>query len=228
MFMNTSGEQERTYEDVIDTFEGYTRGHIDELTSLMKVLSAAMPILEQFNRSGGVNEKLEKAGRLDLLLHDPVAMNPVREPGEMQEHVNFIGGFHMPTGHRKRVNPSRWEPEDELVLPTAEEILQLKALPREENSYEGLRDSGVYPALYMHNHAVKPAFLRLINIFPDFTVDVVMTTTRSIAMDEPTTRNTAEAKLFVAYQLMSRLVDRGDGGQVLDDAGKVVKYYLDI
>jgi len=73
------------------------------------------------------------------------------------------------------------------------------------------------------DHSKKPAFLRMLILFPDFTKNLVL------EMSQNENRNRMDdfqEDIFVAHQLMARLVDRSDPGVVRNN--DVNKSYLGV
>ncbi len=75
----------------------------------------------------------------------------------------------------------------------------------------------------LQSHIVKPALLRMFTLRPEFTKDLIS------KISQPEHRQDSRVvmpELFVAYQLMSRLVDRRDPGVILRGEDKA-SYLVD-
>jgi hypothetical protein len=207
-------------------FNTYAGAKMQRLAYLGGVLAEAGPILEDHGAPGGTNERLAEAGRPDLVITNPATMMSITHPLEVTRKCNnFSPNFRMWTGGRETSELNiHSEPKMEPIPATDEEVLALRELPK-VGSYEEvqeLQNSGQYPAFNVFTHASKPAFIRMLNLFPDFTTILVT----EISTPENTHSYALfEADLFVAYQLMSGLVDKSDK-YVLNDQGDVEDWYL--
>lgn len=204
-------------------FGEYVQAKTDQLTYLSQVLNEAMPILDHYDEPGGTNTKLIEAGRVDLIIVDPAEMMSVERPEEIKENCNnFLPNFRMAIGDRETSKVDiHNDPIVEPIPPTPEDVFALRDMPKIKNldELDELRNS--YNVLYGSNHARIPAFIRMLNLWPDFTANLVA---RMSQAEEKNRYDHFEAELFVAYQLMSRLVDQADPNVLRD--GEIDDWYL--
>jgi hypothetical protein len=173
-----------------------------------------------------LNEALEAAGRPDLTIKERAEMMRVISPGHILEKGdNFNRGFKMFTG----ITRVRQGPFNRLVVartpPTTEEVLQLRDFPVVEDlqSYIQQHDSGKYAFVLegvQPHHEAKASFLRMLNLFPEFTADLIVDISAATATDRDSNAfRPFDGRLFVAYQVMSHSVDVSDRG--VHDMGKL-------
>lgn len=176
---------------------------------------------EIVNDLEAVNARLVAAGREDLVITapvDPTDFMDTDEPRGLRRLSNFQPNFVVYTGLRETGRLKGWgnEPELEGISVTAEELLDLRRMPILETYEEiaELRETGQFPAIYRPNHCTKPAFLRLLILFPEFTTDLVL------GMSQPENAHhytRFEMEFLVAHKLITRLVDAKDRGVTNND-----------
>jgi hypothetical protein len=212
-------------QDPVVTFRHHEEALMKRLKSAESVLVQGMNLFEAGYPF--VNEALITAGRPDLVITQPAAMMPVEKPDGIFEHCNnFSPGFMFITGRRPTGELS-WneEPIMEKIIATPEEVLALRAVPRilSLDETHDLRQDGEFAALFsLICHGRRAAFTRMINLFPDFTSNFAVEFSTANAAEKNFGRH--ETELFVAYQLMSRLVDAGDLDVIRD--GEVDDWHL--
>jgi hypothetical protein len=172
-----------------------------------------------------VNERLTTAGRLDLTIADQAALIGITHPDDvLYRGCNFGPNFAFYTGFRDTGREEWGKKVVEPVPATAAEILALRNLPKFQSVHEvsEIIDTGWFPALGDNaNHSSTTAFIRMLILFPDFTVSLV----RHISDPENGRRDWKyQNELYVAYQLMSRLVDTSD--MYVISEGEVNQSYL--
>lgn len=200
---------------IIGNFNTYSAERVERLNQLAAILSEGLPIVEGFDQPDGANDRLIKADRTDLIMTQPVLVQPIDDPSQITSENcnNFFPQFKMPVGVRE-IAPSTpyGTPEQEPIPPTVEDILALRAVPNLKSHAEvtALEESKKFKALHrFHSHSSLPAFLRMLNLFPDFTADLV-TRVSAPDMKGEGRYDHFQADFFVAYQFMSRLVDDSD------------------
>lgn len=206
-------ELDRKQPSVAATFED----HIMERTLQLKALGAFLTeALAQVADIQTVNALLQERGRSDLALTERADMLEIVWPqGVVHESNNFILHFicysdRRDTGKRDL----RGDPITEAIPATLGEVLHFRTMPKFASFDEmaDARDAGLYPGL--GDLGGKPAFLRAINLYPDFISSLVL----DMSAAENSDREQAfEEPLFVAYQIMSKLVDITDRYVVGDD-----------
>lgn len=195
-----------------------------QLEELGTFFAYALPIVSDIE---SVNARLTEAGRPDLAITDQARMMEIVEPADIPKRCNnFTPNFHFYTDRRETGDLDwRNEPATELIPATREEILALKDVPKfaSYDEFADMADSRKFPALSRNgNHGNEPAFTRMIILFPEFA--------SSLAVDMSTLEDRRryakfEDRLYVAYQLMSRLVDKLDP-HVLNKDGGVEERHL--
>lgn len=212
--------------DRLNAFTDYARDQSERLVRLSELLSEALPMLDHFDEPGGINPILIKVARQDLVITEPAPMMPVEQPSEIAEKCsNFTANFRMRIGTRESGTLDLHDrPVLEAIPPTADDILALKAVPIVQNYGESkkIEEAATFRAFSaLMTHAARPAFIRMLNLWPDFTTDLV---TRISDPVEKYRDDHFEAELFVAYQLMSHLVDTSDPNVVRN--GEIYDWYL--
>ena len=157
------------------------------------------------------NKELVGAGRPDLVMIKRAKMLTIDSPEEVvgRRGNNFASSFVFYTGVEEKSVPEYPDlTTSESIIITREQLVLLKA---GKFSSEEIISSC---------HAHRPAFQRMLVLFPDFTMDLVET----ISSDHGIHTARYDPELFVAYQLMSRLVDVNDEYIVKD--GEVNDWYL--
>ena len=214
------------YHDPVVTFRHY------EATLAERLKKAEATLVEGMNLFAGgypvVNEALADAGRPDLAITQPADMMPVEHPQDIVECNNFIPGFKFSTvKYDTQERDCQHAPVAEKVPATTEEILALRTLPRitSFDELQALRHGEQHPAFFsLTSHGKRAAFTRMINLFPGFTANFAAEFSAAKALEYRHAHY--EAELFVAYQLMSRLVDITDYDVTKEDTGEVDDWYL--
>lgn len=153
----------------------------------------------------------------------------IERPSDIPKRCNnFTPDFCFYTGQRETGELDfRDEPKMEVVPATREEILAVMTIPKFKTyeEYKEVEESGKFAVVnecFLSNHAIKPAFIRMLILFPEFTTTLVA----EMSLPENKNKYTKfEEHLYVAYQLMSRLVDETDL-YVLRDNDEVDGRYL--
>lgn len=211
--------------DPLEVYLNYTVSLKQRLDDASNVLHQGIALTADLDQT---NLALGRAGRPDLVLAEPAAMMAITSPREVisrQPGNNFSPHFSMRVGKRDTGELDyRDRPIMEIIPPTESDVLHLKGMPKigDYNHYREIEASGEYPLLGL-NHASKPAFLRMLILFPGFTSRLV------VNMSQPENRTQLaryEPELFAAYQVMSRLVDKTDYSVVDEQSGQVDDWYL--
>lgn len=210
--------------DLAAEFGSYIVLQVQQLEELGAFFAEALPVVEDLDE---VNDRLTESGRPDLTIEDPATMARLTEPREVLLSCNnFLPNFHFYTGWREIDELDyRDQPIKERVPATTEEVLALRAMPKVKTGQElrELEASHRFPALGDNGcHAREAAFIRMLILFPDFTASLV---TDMSAPEDRHNYAKFNDRLYVAYQLMSRLVDRSDLG-VVDEDGTVNAWHL--
>lgn len=192
------------------------------LEMLRGFLADSLPTVQSLELT---NSLLADAGRPDLAITDQATMTQISKPADILSCNNFTPLFVHSTG-RRETSDLDWQnkPVLENIPATKDEVLALRQLPKLA-TYQDVRrvvESREFPALGSsgHRHGIKPAFTRMLVLFPEFTASL------TVAMSNDGGRRwlTLEDDLYVAYQLMSHLVDKSDTYVTRD--GEVDDYYL--
>lgn len=198
---------EQTPRQVADGFGTYVDAQKARLEGLRAVMEAAVPVISDVNR---INDALLQAGRPDLTMTVQASMMPIDGPDQLLGKAgNFTPNFRIHMGVTKRFDEAFGKERIDPIPATREALERFRTgvgsswedIVELEGEDEDLRDR-------LGNVASKAAFQRMLVLFPEFTIPFVL------EFSKPENRNNRdarfEAELFVAYQLMSRLVDEGD------------------
>lgn len=215
------GERIRKAMEVATNFDAHARENIARFNAMSDLLTDNLPLVEDLDRC---NAALDAAGRPDLVIAERAEMMRVDTPEQVtsRDCNNFAVNFHIYTGMKE---PEEGTFGNEVPIPvTRDELITLLAMPKIKSNehWAELMESGDFPALRANNHTLKPAFQRMLVLFPDFTLDLV---TRMSQPDKEHRILEFEPELFVAYQFMSRLVDTSDRGLAVDN-GTPDDWYL--
>ncbi len=222
--MPWAGESLASPESVaLQTFRQYSIDVKARLNEADYTLGEGLGLIADLGR---VNDQLTELGRPDLVIGERAKLAVVTNPGDVTSLAcnNFSPDFVMRTGVRKT---DEWDwrsdkPEYEAIPPTHEDLMALKHAPKLEDYDDIGKHWKEFPILKDANHSVKPVFIRMLLLFPDFTSRLVRD------MSQPENQNkfrAFEPELYVAYQLMSRLVDITDIS-VTNENGSVKSSYL--
>lgn len=195
-------------------FSHYVSEQKARLDRLDSFLTEALPVVLS---KDAVNQRLAASGRSDLVINEPAQMQIYEDPKELLSMANnFTPKFWITTG----VEKLRYEPDNpdseysRKIAITREQLEQMKDRPITMAEILGKED------YFGRTHADTAAFRRMLVLFPEFTIPFVL------EMSNNQNRHSRyEAELFVAYQLMSRLVDINDR-YVKKEDGTVNNWYL--
>lgn len=161
-----------------------------------------------------VNARLAAAGRADLAMTERAAMVPVEQVPDIVGKLgnNFTPGFRIFTGEEASGGTDiNGKPSYRRIPITEAELLAHRSMPKptSRQKIKDLHESGSYPALWNANtsHAAKPFFLRLLNLFPGPTIELVQALSVKQWEFEAVR---LESVLFAVHQLSARLVDASD------------------
>lgn len=177
-----------------------------------------------------VNARLAAAGRPDLAITEPAQQMPCDSPKDVLGVTtsNFTPSFSMCTGKRETGELNfRGEPELIKITPTEADILALRDVPltRSYDDVAAIRHSDTFTAAHFtSNHATKMFFVRGLTLFPEFFSKLVVGIS-SAGVHERRPFARYESELFVAYQILSKLVDAEDLYARKDD-GTLDDWYL--
>ncbi len=193
-----------------------------ELDRARQTLGLGLDLIDDPARMNGVITEL---GRSDLVVAHPAVLMPIDHPADAvgRKTSNFAPKFKLFTFSESGELDIHDRAVRERVPVTEEELDDLRTLPLTKSwrEYKGLRDTGRFPAISGNNHAVKPAFTRMLLLFGDFTKGLVG---KVSAPENEGNYARFEMELYVAYQLMSRLVDTRD--HRVTQNGEVDTWYL--
>lgn len=221
-----SPEQSTCQENPVAHFSNFAIEQANRLRDLSVFYTHAAEVVSDHNQ---VNELLVEAGRPDLAITEQAAMDQYNTVDKVRLNTNnFAPNFTFYTG-RHETGEKDWEdqPITEPTPATEGEILALKDLPTFDTHDErvALIETGKFPALrtdsISHAGRGRPAFLRMLVLFPDFTKELVIGMS---AIPRPSA-GSLEPEIFIAYQLMSQLVDASDT-YVRGDDGTIDNWHL--
>lgn len=188
--------------------------------SQINILNEALAIVYGPNSTEQVNQLLHEmtSDKQDFIIHNRVSnLLPLEHTSNILtgKYLPFVKRFHL----LKLDDRSNQMPLSELgsgVPVEADDIRRLRDLPRfkTHEQYDETWQSGKYVALRGQpgheidiTHAPMPAYLRMLNLFPSFTVNLTLAISRSTSIGQ---FGRFEEELAGAYYLMSRLVDSED------------------
>jgi hypothetical protein len=198
---------ERDPRRAVDAFARYSTDQRARLHRLEILLGEAMPLVVNME---ACNERFREARRPDLVMTHPAKMDEYLTLEELREKGNnFLPAFKF-ISSSTIVKDARGYLTVQETLMTEDGIRRIADAPPADDDVN------------WDKHAVKPAFQRMLVLFPDFTAPLVT------SLSQPNAQSRVadfESELFVAYQLMSHLVDKKDKNVVRDD-GQVDGWYL--
>lgn len=201
-------EQQGETSDPIADFDKYVIDTTERLAKLQEFLGMALSILEDLQLVNGI---LLQRGGHDLVISDRAEMMPLENP-EDGPRVRKLGNF----APKCTIYTGIEESDDD-------ELAGRRLIPITPGQLRGIAD-GSYELdedLAYRKHVPKPAFRRMLVLFPEFSEEFI------ISISDPEDRRLYDLflpEIFVAYQLMSRLVDKNDE-HVLRN-GEVETWYL--
>jgi len=149
------------------------------------------------------NRMLTEAGRPNLVISEQATVLQISSPEEV---ITKLNNFRHAFNFQKYTD----------VPVTEESLARLRTQPDYlSEQFEG-NDVGV-----AQTHAGKPAFQRMLTLYPDFTIQLVLAVGQTSGSKS---MGTLTPDLFTAYQLISQLVDEQDPYVIRD--GKVDDYYF--
>lgn len=170
-----------------------------ELVDLAAFLAEALPVVNDVQQ---VNARLTELGRDDLLIHERAEMDPHTELDDFVGKNNTTTNnfrFRMQISVFTERKPNR---DDQRVTDLKRGITEDELLGLIDRSFD------LGKADMLSNFAVKPVFIRLLACFPEFTTKLV--TAISGTEKGPEVFEPYVPELFIAYQLVSKLVDIND------------------
>lgn len=203
----------------LEVLRDYKATQIERLELAESILEEALPVLGSVET---INHALDRAGRPDLAISEQVDLLKADNLEDLKKTTSFRAGFSVvahlvETGE---VDEYTQIPETKSVLATTAEIMALRDLPKlTDEELDKLRRTKEFPAItYVGFHTDKLAFLRLLNLYPQFIEKFY---------DDMNDDKVSEfrAMFYVAYQLMSRLVDVNDP-YVQKEGGTIDEAYL--
>lgn len=177
-----------------------------------------------------INQTFAARGRSDLCMAEAAPQIPGTNPTEIIDQYgtfnNFAISFKMFRGWEKPAHIIGGVALAENTVPiTKSDLFKHLTLPRIETSdqHYDLAASGEFPALSsMGSHANRASYLRMLQLFTDFTIDLTL----DISAGPARTRIAERSQdLLKAYNIMAQLVDVTDLYAVRTD-GTVDDEYL--
>jgi hypothetical protein len=193
----------------------------EELEFLLSGLQASLEVVADVDR---VNKIIAASLRPDLVITEPAEQQQIGWPFRHRQIMNFIPRLQSfgPWVIEMRKEWSRGPEEPKRVyrrLPTSEELDVYRLLGARGDYDEArafARDNGVdddiAEDIIKQSAVVRPAFMRMWLLFPSLTERLIA----NCLADHNTSKNINE-ELFVAYSIMSRLVDKNDPDVTKED-----------
>ena len=208
-------------ESPVDAFRRDILAREDEPDVLLAGLEEGLALLEDMEE---VNARLAASVRPDLVITTPAEQMPLDWPVRHRSINNFIPrlrGF-GPDKYEVRRGWSRG-PDDPVFVgrhqPTQQDLetyFLLGARGTFDESMDFAAAHGIGQEVAMvacfQSAAYKPAFMRMWVLFPELTETIIR---RCVADDRP--YEAIDDEVFVAYSLMSKLVDAGDPSVTKED-----------
>ncbi len=194
----------------------------EQLMYLLSGLEQGLDLIADFDQ---VNELLTTSPRPDLVMTQRVLMMPVESPSNLGYVNNFVPKLRAFGVRLYEDRRSDWTGEIE-----SQEIgrRQLTDKERAQYFFMGARggydehlafakqhgiDGSLAKEMWPQTHISKEAFMRLWILMPELTETLM-----DLSLDKPGSRyGNINEEVFVAYSLMSRLVDRNDRGAIQED-----------
>lgn len=198
--------------NVINGFNQHVAENTSRLVNLGRFFESALPIVSDLT---ACNQRLSGAGRSDLAMTEQARMMEVSSPSEVLGKCNnFTPNFSIHTGYVEEDSQgSAYFGKNKKPIPITLE--ELTSLVKKKITFENSENWAIL------SHIIKPAFQRMLALFPDFTTSLVLKLSQS---QEGYVYAESEPELFVAYQIMSNLVDVGD--EYVVNEGEVDSWYL--
>lgn len=210
--------------EVLSYFRGRTVREIDRWKNLEVILEDTLPLIDDLPLC---NQALAETGRPDLQIANRATMLPILTMEEViasQPGNNFYPNLRVYTGSVDTGEKDLGgDPIFDPVPATEEELDELAQIPIFKNyeEFSELRASNKFRTLRKPDKLTKPAFLRMFMLRPDFTKELIK---RASDPEHYYNYQHAMPEAFIAYQLMSRLVDKDDLFVTKD--GKVDNWHL--
>ncbi|HUD06501.1 MAG TPA: hypothetical protein VMR34_01310 [Candidatus Saccharimonadales bacterium] len=198
----------------------------EQLVYLAGALEEGMELIGDINV---VNELLAASSRPDLVMSEPVEQMPLNSLRDINHVNNFIPSWTAfgVRVFRDEVTSYDWEKEQKIEpvykgrRPFTDEERARVFLLSARGGYEGTKDFAAQQGfdndfvrdMILQTHIDGEAFLRMWILMPELTERLM-----SWCLDEVDNRyRDIDEEIFVAYSIMSRLVDRNDHGALKDD-----------
>ncbi len=222
MTTNTTPETIQ-FENPADTLRHSIEVRHERLTYLSDALAQGINLVSNLE---AVNDVLSVSPRPDLVLEEPVSMMPLENPNNLRRINNFVPnwtefGVRIYEGEEETYfGSNRMQPKCVGRRPlTAEEkevYFNMGARGDYNEHLAFAEAAGIDPEIAKDvitmTHVNVNAFMRMWVLLPELTETLM-----NLCLDEPGTRKRINEEIFVAYSLMSRLVDRTDRGAIKDD-----------
>ncbi len=187
--------------------EAYTRERLAELGGLKAQFEAALEIAADID---SINGAIARSSRPDLTMQEKATMMQVDDPKEFRDTTKEMAETGAITF--RKTNNFLYGIRNLARIENIEEWLKVNAAKGFEGFIQSAKKNNLADEtaryLLMSTHLPKKAFGRMHAIAPDLTMNIV----RLCAGTEENKHHTDEImpELFMAYTLMSMLVDTGD------------------
>lgn len=196
--------------------EAYTQERLVELEGLKAQFEAALEIAADID---SINGAITESSRPDLTMQEKATMMQVDDPREFRDITKEMAETGVITF--RKTNNFLYGIRNLAQIENLKEWLEVNAA----EGFEGFRQSAkknnladeTARYLLMYTHLPKEAFGRMHAIAPDLTMNIVSLCANSPGKQDQTDNIMPE--LFMAYTLMSMLVDTGDLYVVRDEPG---------
>lgn len=201
----------------VEVFANTIHARQQELEFLLTGLQHGMEVVSDVNK---VNETILASTRPDLVMTEPVAMMPIDSPYNLGRINNFVPSL---TSFGMRIyeeveSPITGKKRLESVgrKPLTREVLDLYffmgARGTDEEHFAFAESNGISDELAadmrLQTHIGMESFMRMWILFPELTEFIIT----NVANSPENKGRPFKEEVFVAYSLMSRLVDRNDVG----------------
>jgi hypothetical protein len=183
--------------DLRKTLEQHRSDYDSRIDSLLLIADRVSPLLQN---TLVINGRLNIAGVVGLSMHEAAEVTPleyVPTPTNQNQVGRFAYGFHMNEGYIQSTDS-----EKRARIPMGTETLQ------------SIRQQGTHGVDLTHyrDHRSRPAYYRALALFPGFFVNLTVDIS---AEDEPPAKYGPE--IYLAYNIMAKLVDKNDPGVINKD-----------
>lgn len=221
------GDRMPSPENPLENFDAHASAEGLRLRSIHGLIEHALDELQDVER---INTRLVELCRDDLQINEQVSVMPLRYVHEIYNASldNFTAGFKIYTGSQVTdvTHSATKQTIEGIAISDLLGMYDSIPIPITEDELDDLANNITQiPDDYNEaNHAWKPAFMRMLVLYPELTKRIVlgMSSPESVTNSH---RMQLAPELFAAHQIMARLIDKDDK-DVFHSDGTVNMHYL--